>query len=185
MWAAGVVVNRERDSMPAGEVRAAAMREAEEVYSAHAPLLRVIALRKFRVPREDAEELVNDVFASYFANAIRVRLPRNYLVGAICNAARQYWRGRDEQNAIASGVAMARTIGEELIEQINRKFLVATMLARVGSRCRELLHRYYIDGETTATIAASRETTADYVLVLLHKCRKTARDVVRGLMREP
>src|SRR6266481_972044 len=64
----------------------------DTIYDTYAPLLRKIATRKFRVPRPDAESLVHDVFATYLANPANVRELRSYLIGAICNAARQFWR---------------------------------------------------------------------------------------------
>lgn len=74
------------------ETCAAAARAAEEIYNAHAPLLRAVALRRFRIPAADVDALVHDVFASCFVNAPNVEEPRRYVLGAICNASRQYWR---------------------------------------------------------------------------------------------
>ena len=56
------------------------------------------------------------------------------------------------------------------------------MLAQLGDRCRDLLKRYYFYGETTAAIAEARKTTSDYILFLLHRCRRQAREIVRSLM---
>jgi hypothetical protein len=49
-------------------------------------------LRRFRIPAADVDALMHDVFASCFVNAPNVEEPRRYLLGAICNASRQYWR---------------------------------------------------------------------------------------------
>jgi RNA polymerase sigma factor (sigma-70 family) len=161
-------------------LRATAEARADDIYTAFAPLLRHIAVMKFRVPRADADALVHDVFAAYFGNARSVRNARSYLIGAICNASRHYWRERKQEESFCSGDA-AVPIETELVESISRKLLIATMLSRMGGKCRDLLRRYYIEGETTASIAASRTTSTDYVLLLLHQCRKTARAIVRGL----
>ena len=162
---------------------AASVAAAEELYTRHAPLLRYIALRKFRVPREDVDGLVHDVFATYLASPTTVRSPRPYLIGAICNAARHYWRDRKNEEAALSKCEVVLPPDNELIvDVVGRKLLIASTLARIGSKCRDLLRRYYLDGESTSAIASRRETTTDYVLLLLHQCRKNARAVVRSLL---
>jgi DNA-directed RNA polymerase specialized sigma24 family protein len=165
------------------DVRAAAAAAADELYTRHVPLLRYIAVSKFRVPRADADALVHDVFATYFARSNKVENPRPYLIGAICNAARYYWRERkNEEAALGNADPPVQEGQEQLVDGLSRKLLVATTLSRIGSKCRDLLSRYYLDGESTAAIATGRETTTDYILFLLHQCRKRAREIVRSLM---
>lgn len=156
---------------------------ADDLYTRHAPLLRYIAMTKFRVPYDDVDTLVHDVFATYLASPTPVRSPRPYLIGAICNAARHYWRERKSEEAALSNFDGALSSENELIvDEVGRKLLIAATLSRIGSKCRDLLRRYYLDGESTAAIASSRDTTRDYILFLLHRCRKSARIVARSLL---
>jgi len=174
-----VTPNGDSDS---ATVRAAALAAADEVYTAHAPLLRKIAAYKFKIPREDVDGLVHDVFAAYFANAPQVRDRRAYLVGTICNASRYYWRRRDaEREIFCPPLECPAAVDEEIADAVSRKLLLARMLSRLREQCRDLLKRYYIDGESSEAIAASRQTSRDYVLVLLHNCRKQARAVYRSM----
>lgn len=163
------------------DVRAAALAAADEVYTAHAPLLRKIAAFKFKIPNEDVDGLVHDVFAAYFANAPQVRDRRAYLVGTICNASRYYWRKRDAEREIFCSAPECPAVDEEIADTVSRKLLLAGMLSRLRASCRDILKRYYLEGETSDSIAASRDTSRDYVLVLLHNCRKQARMVYRGM----
>jgi RNA polymerase sigma factor (sigma-70 family) len=157
--------------------------EADQLYLSEAPLLRYIAIAKFRVPREDAEALVHDVFATYFGRATAVRNPKPYLIGAICNASRHYWRERkNEEAALAKCDLLDPPQSELILDTVGRKLLIASTLSRIGSKCRDLLRRYYVEGETTASIAESRDTSTDYVLFLLHRCRKSARTILRSLL---
>lgn len=71
---------------------AAKVAAADDLYTRHSPLLRYIALTKFYVPEEDVDGLVHDVFATYLGSPTPIRSPKSYLIGAICNAARHYWR---------------------------------------------------------------------------------------------
>ena len=62
----------------------------EEAYLQFAPRLRKVAIAKFGVTPEDAEGLVQDVFATFFMHSDAVEQVERYLIGAICNAARKH-----------------------------------------------------------------------------------------------
>ena len=153
-----------------------------DAYLRFAPILRKIAVKKFRIPPSDADALVHDVFATYFTNATEVHVVEAYLVGAICNACRHYWRRTDATNALFCADAWcAVTPADGIVEEVARKRLLAKILARVGGRCRDLMYRYYVTGETTRAIAETMEIKPATVLVFLSKCRKRALLAYRGL----
>jgi DNA-directed RNA polymerase specialized sigma24 family protein len=56
-------------------------------------------------------------------------------------------------------------------------------LARLGERCRDVLRRFYFDGESAGSIAETLETTAGNVHYILHVCRKKARFIYDELTR--
>ena len=154
----------------------------EEAYLQFAPRLRKIAVAKFRIPRAEAETLVHDVFATYLVNASSVRALEPYLIGAICNASRHYLRRSGAADAIfCEGVECAAAPGDDLLAAVERKVLISRLLSRVGARCRELLHRYYVSGETTQSIADRLDSTPGSVLVRLHNCRKRARTALQSV----
>lgn len=168
------------DAMPAAAPHASApvleRLPFEEAYLRFAPRLRKIAVAKFRIPRAEAETLVHDVFATYMVNASSVRALEPYLIGAICNASRHYLRRSGAADAIfCEGAECAAVPGDDLLAAVERKMLISRLLSRVGARCRELLHRYYVRGETTQSIADRLDSTPGSVLVSLHNCRKRAR----------
>ena len=150
----------------------------EETYLEHAPLLRKIAIRRFGIARGDAETLVHDVFATYLTHAASVRATTPYLVGAICNASRQYLRRAHIETTLFCGEdPCAATPGDSLMEEVHRKLILSRVLARIGSRCRDLFHRYYMQGETSRQIADAFDTTPGTILVFLHQCRRRAKAV--------
>lgn len=154
-----------------------------EAYVRFAPLLRKIATKKFHVPVSDADALVHDVFATYFTNPAEVITVESYLVGAICNACRHYWRRADAADALfCSDVPCAATATDEILEGIARRRLLTKILMRIGPRCRDILFRYYMNGETTRAIADALHIKAPTVLVLLSRCRKRALSVYRVLV---
>jgi DNA-directed RNA polymerase specialized sigma24 family protein len=149
----------------------------EEAYLQFAPRLRKVAIAKFGIPPDEAEGLVHDVFATFFMHAAAVEQVERYLIGGICNAARKHLKRAGAADALFCGDDPCEaTAGDVLLRQLERKQLLARVFARIGSRCRDLLCRYYIRGESTTSIADALESTPGSVAVNLHKCRKRAVD---------
>ena len=156
--------------------------EFESIYASYAPLLRRIAVFKFSVPRADADALVHDVFATYLANPTNVRDLHPYLIGAICNASRQYLRRDANERALfCDSDACGATPGDEMVDGVIRTLVINSTLARLGTSCRETLRRFYLSGESAPAIAESRNTSANYILRLLHFCRKRARAIYTAM----
>jgi len=176
------IEERTTSSAPKRTAAADAAAAFEEVYLLYAAKLRKIAVRKFHVPIPEAETLVHDVFATYITHAAAVRDVERYLVGAICNASRRWLKRADAADELFCGEGpCAATAGDALLDEIARKLLLSRMLAGSGSRCRALLQRYYLNGETTSAIAETMHSTPATVLVFLHKCRKRALAAYRAL----
>lgn len=157
----------------------------EEAYLRYAPRLRKIATGRFGIEWTEADALVHDVFATYLMHAASVREVEPYLIGAICNAARNHLRKSGAAYSLFCGeVPCAATPSDAMLNEIERKLLLSRMLARVGGRCRELLHRYYVLGDTTEAIACGMRTTPGTILVFLHRCRRRARDAYHAIMEK-
>jgi DNA-directed RNA polymerase specialized sigma24 family protein len=62
----------------------------DAVYDELLPLLISLAVDRFHISEMDAQTLAHEVFLSYFLKADEVRDVRAWLVGAICNASRQF-----------------------------------------------------------------------------------------------
>lgn len=161
------------------DCNAAALR-FDALYAAYRPLLRKIAIRKFGVAVSDADDLVQDVFATYLANPSNVRELHPYLIGAICNASRQY-RRRSEASPICQSNACGATPDDDLVDGVVRNVVIAATLSRLGARCRDTLERFYLNGETAVSIAESRDTSAGYIWRLLNYCRNRARAIYQQM----
>jgi DNA-directed RNA polymerase specialized sigma24 family protein len=154
---------------------------AGSLYLQYAPVLRRIACRKYDIPVMDVDALVHDVFATYLTNPGVVRDARAYLVGGICNASREYWRERRREVALPDDEEPV--VPQTLLEGLSARLTVAATVARLRSRCRELLRRRYFEDEATDVIAAAIDTTPRNVLYLLHICRGRARKIYETLTR--
>jgi DNA-directed RNA polymerase specialized sigma24 family protein len=81
------------------EPRPQVIREMSEedfgkLYERYWPLLLHVGRGKFRIPESDAEPLIHEVFLSFLKQSTRVENVRTWLVLAMCNASRHYWRHR-------------------------------------------------------------------------------------------
>lgn len=172
----------ERAGPQPGGTAARAPGAFEEAYLEYGPRLRKIAIHKFGVPAAEAETIVQDVFTTYLMQMASVRAVGPYLIGAICNASRYYWRRTDAAEALFCGeVPCAASPDEPLAETIERKLVLSRILKRVDCRCRDMLRRYYLNGESIDTIAAALEVKAASVPVLMHQCRRRALAAYRSL----
>jgi RNA polymerase sigma factor (sigma-70 family) len=168
-----------RESTPKSPPTLASIADAtagfDTIYDDHAPLLRAIARSKFNIPDADIDGLVHDVFASFLTSTSRVRDLRPYLVGGICNASRNYWRRRERDDALFVQIDENAAADENVQQDVSRTLTLNAALSQIGDRCRDVLQRYYLESESTGTIAEAIGTTPGNVLYILHTCRKRAR----------
>ena len=163
--------------------------DAEQLYVDHAFLLRRIVVRKFGIPEDEAETIVHDVFVEYLVRPRGVyHNVRSYLIAAVCNASRNYWRAqRTRERYLPSEPGEVEheieDAGHDLFEGLSHRMIVGATLARLGDRCREILRRYYLEEEDTASIAAALDTTPSNVNYLMHVCRKKARLIYETIAR--
>jgi DNA-directed RNA polymerase specialized sigma24 family protein len=153
----------------------------ETLYDTYRPFLRKQAILKFRVPSTDADDLVHDVFTTFLSRRSEINDPHAYLLGAICNASRKYWR--DDKSAGASPLtdACAASTREAVHDDVARAVMLGATLSRLGATCRDTLYRFHVLGERASAIAASRAKKENYIFRLLNYCRNRAKEIYEGL----
>jgi RNA polymerase sigma factor (sigma-70 family) len=149
-----------------------------ELYVRHRPLLLHVGCRKFRIPESDAESLIQEVFLSFMTTTTKVENIRAWLVAAMCNASRHYWRGQarteglpedfeDHTDPSSSGIA----------EKMAMVITMQQALAYLQPRCRETLYLHYYEGRSANDVAVSLDTTSRYAEKLIHNCLKRVREI--------
>ena len=153
----------------------------EHIYLEHVLLLRRIAKQKFDIPEDDAKTLVQDVFLCFIGNPTAVRSNiRAYLIAAICNASRNYWRTKNKEKRVLSDDDVAaledspRVVAKDFTEGVALHMTIGATLARLPSRQREVLRRRYLHDEDSKTIAAALNTTPENVDYIMHVGKKRA-----------
>jgi RNA polymerase sigma factor (sigma-70 family) len=149
-----------------------------ELYVRHRTLLMHIGSRKFRIAESEAEALIQEVFLSFMTTTTRISNVRSWLVAAMCNASRHYWRGQgrteplpddfdDHTDPSSTGIA-------------DKLAMIITMqqaLSYLQPRCRETLYLHYYEGRSANDVAASLDTTSRYAEKLIHNCLKRVREI--------
>ncbi|MDQ3279897.1 MAG: sigma-70 family RNA polymerase sigma factor [Acidobacteriota bacterium] len=139
------------------------------MYAAYRPLLLWVAGGKFNVPEEDCDPIVQDALLSFLTTATKVEKPKAWLIAAVCNASRHYWRVRAraalvETEHIDQGFDAPNTSD---IEALDRRLLVRALLARLVPKQREVLRLHYFEGKTAVEIAEAFDTTPGYAEKLI------------------
>jgi RNA polymerase sigma factor (sigma-70 family) len=153
----------------------------DALYSQYGLLLRSIAIRRYGIPPDDAEALVHDTFVAYLERHTHIREVKPWLMGAVGNTCKHYWRDRKREAPLPDGLLEHSDPTAEI--DANRsmwRITVAAVVARLGERCRETLQRYYWAQESTESIAKALDTSPGYVLRLLMACRRRVRDLLKG-----
>lgn len=152
--------------------------EIGELYVRHWPLLMHIGARKFRIPESEAEPLIQEVFVSYMMTTTRVQNVRAWLVAAMCNASRHYWRSAARTERLPDDFDSEldpASVG--VADKLIRELTLAQALSYLQPRCRETLRLHYYEGRSSVDVARVLETTTRYAEKLIHNCLKRLREI--------
>ncbi len=152
--------------------------EIEDTYRLHYNLLYYLACQKFRIPVGDVENLIQEVFVTYLSSADQVRNVRSWLVGAMCNASRNYWRshGRTEELP-ADFLRRGDPASVGLDETVAIRITLRETLSRLHQKCRDTLRLRYYEGCSAIELAQQMDTTNRYAEKLISKCLKRAHEI--------
>jgi RNA polymerase sigma factor (sigma-70 family) len=156
--------------------------DVEALYLDHRSLLLYVACRKFRIPDSDAENLIQEVFLSYLQTGTKIENIRAWLVAAMCNASRHYWRGQGRTESLPDDFNDHCDPGSQgLAEQYMTRMTVRQALDYLQPRCRETLWLHYFEGRSAGDVARELETTNRYAEKLIHNCLKRVREIYMNI----
>ena len=132
------------------------------------------------IPREDAEDLIQQTLLVLMLEHRNVRNPDAWVIGTLRNKCRRYWRRRHEDRVGGLEPEMLEAAAPPLPLDQERGDLrrdLEAALARLPERCRTILRYRYGLGLRAREIADLLEQPAANV-------RKTASRCLRTLQRE-
>lgn len=152
--------------------------DVEALYLEHRTLLLYVACRKFRIPDCDAENLIQEVFLSFLQTGTKIDNVRAWLVAAMCNASRHYWRASGRTESLPEDFNdHSDPASQGLAEQYTMRMTIRQCLDYLQPRCRETLWLHYFEGRSAGDVARELETTNRYAEKLIHNCLKRVREI--------
>jgi RNA polymerase sigma factor (sigma-70 family) len=156
--------------------------EVERLYIEHRNLLLYVACRKFRIPDGDAENLIQEVFLSFLQTGTKIDNVRAWLVAAMCNASRHYWRASGRTESLPDDFNDHSDPGtHSLADQFALQITMQQALRYLQPRCRETLRLHYFEGQSAGEVARELETTNRYAEKLIHNCLKRVREIYMNI----
>lgn len=156
--------------------------DVEALYLEHRKLLLFVASRKFRIPESDAENLIQDVFLSFIQTGTRIDNVRAWLVAAMCNASRHYWRAQARTEPLPDDFNEHSDPGTHgLADTFAKKMTLRQALDYLQPRCRETLWLHYFEGRSASDVARELDTTSRYAEKLIHNCLKRVREIYMNI----
>jgi RNA polymerase sigma factor (sigma-70 family) len=154
------------------------------IYEQHFPLLVGTAVERFQICETDAQTLAHEVFLAYFLKSSEVLDCHSWLVGAICNASREYLRKRALHVALSEEFAerpdpRLSRVGETLPDQLAAR----QAFSCVTPRCQLALRLRYLEGYSFPEIAEEIGATIRYAQKLVDRCLRQAHERYRERRR--
>ena len=113
-------------------------------------------LRQFRIPPEDADDVVQQVLLQFVRKRSHIRAAEPWLRGAVRNECRMYWRSRSRRLTVAVDQAVLELVavgdGEEPERAVLRRGL-GRWLTTLSWKCRSLLRMRYTLGLDVRQVA--------------------------------
>jgi RNA polymerase sigma factor (sigma-70 family) len=151
-------------------------------YDAHYDVMRFIASQRFHVPPADIRPLIHDVFVAFIRHSTAIGDDRRWLVAAVSNACRNYWRDQKATEELPDIIDTA-----QMADDVGARVDVLRLLARIPLRCRDVLWLRYVDGLSPEEIAGrcAASQSGGYGRQLIHRCLRAVRQALAGGVRRP
>jgi len=148
------------------------------MYVEYSMLLLSVACRKFRIPECEAENLIQEVFLSYLQAGTRIENAKAWLVAAMCNASRHYWRAQGRTESLPEDYGeRCDPSSNGVADRVAQEMTLHQALDYLQPRCRQTLYLHYFEGRSAGDVAREMETTNRYAEKLIHNCLKRVREI--------
>lgn len=117
----------------------------EELLRGLEPRFRIV-LGRFRIPEQDAEDLLQQALLTYLRKRHTVRDPEAWLVGTLRNRCLKYWRARRRSLYTAVDSAILESVAEDGAAGQDRAAMrrdLAGAMGRLRPSCRSILGLRY------------------------------------------
>jgi len=172
------------DGAARGGPSAAETEDFGALYEQHRQLLMFIGSRKFRIPECDAENLIQEVFLSLLQVSVKIGNVRSWLVAAMCNASRHYWRAQGRTETLPDDIGERGDPSSSVIaDKLALQLTIHQSLNYLKEPCRRTLWLHYFEGRSAADVARELGHTVRYAEKKIHTCLKRVREIYMTINR--
>jgi len=133
-------------------------------------------LRRYQIPAQDAEDLVQEIFVSFVRQYHRVQNPEAWLTNALKYQCLLYWRRRRRQlcEAVDTGLLELLAVRESPADESDDRIRdVEKFMQRIPPRCRKILRLRYGLGFTPKEVAGELGYQHSSVSNIVRRCVAT------------
>lgn len=133
-------------------------------------------LRRYQIPAQDAEDLVQEIFVSFVRQYRNVQTPEAWLTNALKYQCLQYWRRRRQQlcEAVDSGLLDLLAEHEPPTAESNDRIRdLEKFMQRIPPRCQRILRLRYGLGFTPKEVAGELGYRHSSVSNIVRRCVAT------------
>ena len=133
-------------------------------------------LLHFRIPAEDAQDLLQDVTVQYLRKRSEIREPSRWLSGALHKECLLYWRKRKRCVYDAVDQGLLDVLSAEDIPQQEKQVLVSRLgehIEELKPRCRNVLKLRYRLGYNNDEIAGETGYQKSSIDTIARRCLET------------
>jgi RNA polymerase sigma factor (sigma-70 family) len=130
------------------------------------PRLIKLAMARYGFCREDAEDLVQDVFQRVLVKRHRARCPEAYLRTAFYHRCADLMRDSSRRAA----VPLTDEVADDPLPRLLAAMAVNGALRRVSPSCRSLITAYCLERQTLAETASDIESTVKAAWKRINRC---------------
>lgn len=145
-----------------------------------------LAVRSFRFPHEEAEEVLQETMAQVYEHLRDYRGTGSLRawIGAIAqNVARQRLRSRSRHPETAFTVEVSDAAQQQALEAVEEALVARAALAQLEEPCREILNRFFALRQRYTEIAREMGIAEGTVASRLARCLARLRKILHGAER--
>jgi RNA polymerase sigma-70 factor (ECF subfamily) len=155
--------------------------DLEKISGRYLSLLKSIAIRKFRVPADDADALAHEVLLGYLSRSDKILDLEKWMIGAICNASRYYWRQHRRPIELLDpdiASALPDSASQSIADALSARIAVGEVLAGLPPRYQHILRLRFYEGRSISEIAQELSLTPKYAQRLVTRCLRRLDELV-------
>ena len=156
----------------------------EALYVEQASFLVRMAMGRFFVPHDIAENFAHDALLAFAESADVIHSPRSWLLSHVFNSCRYYWRCEARQAPLSAEVAeLLHDHAWDLPKTIGDRLDVRRAVDRLDSKCQAVIRLRFVDERSAREMGGDLGTTKKYAEKLLYACVDRVRKIYNKITK--